>query len=100
MMITRKPVEPVEIPERLELISPRTCAESARLLRLLVQITDLRQADLARIFNMQRVDLNRAYHGTAALPARCSPALLALVELAYKRYQAERRLSAIGEGTN
>ncbi|WP_054178982.1 hypothetical protein [Trabulsiella odontotermitis] len=71
------------------LMEPRRAADCGQQLKFIAEALDLRQIDLAHVYQIDRQDLGKAYHGQKMIPARCVHAHMLLLELAHRRVTSQ-----------
>ncbi|EPP3008959.1 hypothetical protein ACUNZS_001000 [Escherichia coli] len=70
------------------LVQPRTAIACSEQLKFLSEILNLRQIDIACVYQIDRQDVNKMIHGQKRIPERCIPAHMLLLELAHRRANA------------
>lgn len=71
------------------LMEPRRAADCGQQLKFIAEALNLRQIDLAHVYQIDRQDLGKAYHGQKMIPARCVHAHMLLLELAHRRVTSQ-----------
>lgn len=64
------------------LMQSRTAQASGQQLKFISEALGLRQIDLARVYQMDRQDVNKSIHGRKRIPERCVAVHMLLLELA------------------